>query len=360
MTLEERIQAFVELGRIIRIATGDEVPQKLTASEEKLVDELRFLIEDHVNTNPWFDPFHVRFALRAIAGMLQEVQLREWTAAYPGLEEPSGQKVALIMAGNLPAVGFHDFLSVLMAGHAALIRLSSDDRRLIPWMASCLITLHPGFSSLINFSEEPLRGFDAVIATGSSNSARYFEYYFGKYPHIIRRNMNAVAVVSGNETLEELNGIADDILLYYGRGCRSVSQILVPTHYDFGPLLQALGRYAHYAVHFKFFNNYEYNKAVMLVNKVPHFDTGFFLLTENASINSPLAVLHYLHYQSVEEVESYLLHHAGQIQCVSTTLSLHFPHVKPGTTQFPMLTDYADRVDTLTFLCDLKNFAKNL
>ncbi|MGC8866301.1 MAG: hypothetical protein ACP5O2_11345 [Bacteroidales bacterium] len=360
MTLEERIQAFVDLGRIIRSVVGEKMPQALSPVEERLAADLRFLIEDHLNTNPWFDPFHVRYALQAIASMLGENELRHWAAAYPGLTETSNQKVALIMAGNLPAVGFHDFLSVLLAGHSALIRLSSEDRWLIPWMANCLTTLYPRFSPFIHFFDEPLRGFDAVIATGSNNSARYFEYYFGKYPHIIRRNMNAVAVISGNEAPDELEGIVDDILLYYGRGCRSVSQLLVPADYDWGPILKALYKYDHYSVHFKFFNNYEYNKAVMLVNKVPHLDTGFLLLTENASINSPLAVVHYLRYHSLEEIESYLKHHSGQIQCVSTALPLNYPHVQPGTTQMPALTDYADRIDTMSFLCDLKNFAKNL
>lgn len=360
MTLEERIISLARLGIVIQYATGELPSADLSAPEKKLADDLSFIIEDHVNTNPWFDAFHVKYALRAIAGLLKEDALREWVAYYPEVGRPRQKTVALVMAGNLPAVGFHDFLSVLVAGHVALIRTSSDDNRLIPWMAACLGVIHPDFSSLIRFTDQPMRGFDAVIATGSNNSARYFEYYFGKYPHIIRRNMNAVAVLSGNETPEELEGFADDILLYYGRGCRSVSQLLVPQGYDFSALLQALQKYAYYSIHFKFFNNYEYNKAVFLVNKVPHLDNGFLLLTENSSINSPLAVLHYLYYGDLAEVQNYLNHHAQAIQCVSTGLSLTFPHVKPGTTQQPTLIDYADRMDTLAFLCELKNFSKTI
>ncbi len=360
MTLDERIAALARLGIIIQCATGDLPSAELLETEQNLAGELSYIINDHVNTNPWFDSFHVKYALRAIGAMLSEDALREWVAKYPAASQPGKKTIALIMAGNLPAVGFHDFLSVLVAGHTALIRTSFGDRRLIPWMASCLRVIHPDFTSLICFSEEPMRGFDAVIATGSNNSARYFEYYFGKYPHIIRRNMNAVAVLSGKETPEELEGIADDILLYYGRGCRSVSQLLVPHGYDFAPLLLALQKYAHYSVHFKFFNNYEYNKAVFLVNKVPHLDNGFLLLTQNASINSPLAVVHYLYYRDLTEVEKYLSRNAQAIQCVSTGLPLSFPHVKPGTTQQPTLTDYADRIDTLAFLCDLKKISKTI
>ncbi len=360
MTLEERIGAFVRLGKIIQCALGDNDSHDLSSQEFSLANELNFIIEDHVNTNPWFDAFHVKFALRAIVRMLDEPALRKWIEAYPELQANGQKTVALIMAGNLPAVGFHDFLSVLVAGHSALIRTSSEDRRLIPWMAACLRVIHSDFQSFIHFTEEPLRGFDAVIATGSNNSARYFEYYFGKYPHIIRRNMNAVAVISGMETLVELQGLADDILLYYGRGCRSVSQLLVPEGFDFNPIINALQKYAHFVNHFKFFNNYEYNKAVMLVNKVPHLDTGFLLLTENLSIHSPLAVVHYQYYKSIQQVENYLNANTHSIQCVSSTLPLAFAHVSPGNTQLPSLDDYADKVDTLAFLCKVKNFAKSI
>ncbi|MEJ5301858.1 MAG: hypothetical protein WHT22_00400 [Bacteroidales bacterium] len=360
MNLNERIAAFSRMGVLIQCATGDGISENLSNPEKELVLKLRYIIEDHVNTNPWFDAFHVRYALRAISDMLREDALQEWVSHYPEADLPGQKTIALIMAGNLPAVGFHDFLSVLITGHAALIRNSSDDPRLIPWMASCLKTIHPDFSSIIQITNEPMHGFDAIIATGSNNSARYFEYYFGKYPHIIRRNMNSVAVLSGHETPEELEGISDDILLYYGRGCRSVSQLLVPRNYDFKPLIQAIQKYAHYAIHHKFFNNYEYNKAVMLVNKVPHIDTGFLLLTENASLNSPLAVIHYLYYDNPKEVENYLNYNAQSIQCVSTSLPLDFPHVRPGTTQIPALNDYADRVDTIAFLCELKKIPKSI
>jgi hypothetical protein len=338
MTLEQRISAFARLGDEIR------------AGLDGKPDFEEIIIKAKVH-NPWFDPRFTRIALQSIADWLSSEKLQNWTATYPeNYFDEAETKIGVIMAGNIPLVGFHDFLSVLISGKVFKGKLSSQDEFLLPFLADKLIEIEEGFRDKIIFVSHLLKDFDAVIATGSNNSARYFDYYFGKYPHIIRRNRNSAAVLEGDESEEQLQALADDVFLYFGLGCRSVSKIFVPEKYDLTRLLDAFTAYEFLHEHTKYFNNYEYNKSIFLLNKVPHLDNGFCLLTENESLASPVSVLHYEEYDDLEVLQRRLLTESAQIQCVAGGEKLHIPHEKFGNTQYPRLDEYADNVDVINFL----------
>jgi len=339
MTLAQRIDAFNELGKLIR--------QGLDEKHEAFETEI---VKAKVH-NPWFAPRFTRIALYAIADLLTKENLQKWVSAYP--EEyfaDSNIKVGVIMAGNIPLVGFHDFLSVLISGKVFKGKLSSQDEHLLPFLAGKLIGIEPAFEHKIEFVPHLLKDFDAVIATGSNNSARYFDYYFGKYPHIIRHNRNSVAVLQGEETKEQLQLLADDIFLYFGLGCRSVSKIFVPAGYDVTLILDAFENYAFLHEHTKYFNNYEYNKSIYLINGTPHFDNGFCLLTENNAYASPVSVIYYEEYDDIDALSRRLMLENEQIQCIVGGDKLDFAHEKFGNSQYPGLSEYADNEDVISFL----------
>jgi len=338
MIIEKRIDAFVKL--------GDDIRKGLIG--DSLFEETIIKAKVH---NPWFDPRFTRLALESIAGWLTQANLEQWIAGYPTeYFADSDIKVGVIMAGNIPLVGFHDFLSVLISGKVFKGKLSSQDEILLPFLAGRLIAIEPAFKDKIVFVPQLLKDFDAVIATGSNNSARYFDYYFGKYPNIIRHNRNSVAVLTGDETEGQLRKLADDIFMYFGLGCRSVSKIFVPRNYDFPKMLDTLSVYDFLSFHTKYFNNYEYNKSIYLLNKVPHFDNGFSLLTENIAYASPVSVLFYEEYDDLEAVERRLMLESAQIQCVVGGEKLQIEHENFGNAQSPRLNQYADNVDVLDFL----------
>ncbi len=353
MELEERIRAFARLGEILReIFRGS--GQERKPAETDAVAVLREQADEAFRYNGWFTRNFVYRALYALGERLQEADLRRWTEKYPALGVSKKPKtVGVVMAGNVPAVGFHDFLSVLMSGHRLQARLSSDDNKLMPAIADVLLEIEPGFSHFISFTEETLHDFDAIIATGSNNTSRYFEYYFGKYPHIIRKNRNGVAVLTGEETEKQMQALADDVFLYYGLGCRNVAKLFVPEEYDFGLLLSVLGARKEIAEHHKYFNNYEYNKAIFLVNGRNHLDTGNLLLVEDDKFVSPVGVLHYSFYSSPVALHNHLMVNGEQVQCVVSDAGFLDNTVPFGKSQSPALWDYADGVDTLDFLLSL-------
>ena len=256
------------------------------------------------------------------------------------------------MAGNLPLVGFHDLLCVLVAGHKAIVKLSSDDRVLLPYLITQIRTFAPEWAEAVAFTDDKVTEYDAVIATGSDNTARYFEYYFGKKPHIIRKNRHSVAVLTGEETPEELQDLGKDIFLYYGLGCRSVSKLFVPQGYDFDLLFQAIYPYKDIIEEQKYANNYDYNKAVYLMSLYKLLENGFLLLKEDEHYGSPIATLFYEYYTNKETLKKKLATDREKIQCVvgHNFIDGEIPF---GQTQTPKLWDYADGVNTLTFLLNL-------
>lgn len=331
------IQILTELGR--RLSQPDAQLQQLAATEQHL--------------NPWFTPQNVEQAMQAIASSLNEAGLEQWLSAY-NLTEHEPKKVGLILAGNIPLVGFHDVLCVLVSGNIAQIKASSQDARLIRYVLQVLADIEPTFANRYQFVER-LEGFDAIIATGSNNTSRYFEYYFSKVPHIIRKNRNSVALLTGEESKEQLHSLGKDIFGYFGLGCRNVSKMLVPQGYDFVPFFEAIEPHYTISQHYKYHNNYDYNKAIYLVNRDKHFDNGFLLLKEDARLASPLAVVFYEEYADLAAAQQTLTDLKDQIQCVVSTAPVQTDNqvVDFGQSQQPALWDYADGIDTLQFLLNL-------
>ncbi len=337
-TLSDRISAFVQLGiRLSNISEEEKIP----------------LFQQAENQNPWFTHRSLEQAMEGIRVMLEAKALEKWLAPYPVLDPVSPKQVGLMLSGNIPAVGFHDILSVLIAGHSASIKLSSQDAALPLWLIQELKRIEPRFSDRIQI-EEMLKNKQAYIATGSDNSARYFNYYFGKYPHLIRSNRTSVAILQGDESTADMQALGADIFDYFGLGCRNVSKVFVKNQGQLTDLLDALESYSWVGNHHKYFNNYEYNKSIYLVNRTTHLDNGFLLLRESTDLVSPIGVLFYEIYADQQELKAKLKELDAKIQCVVGNLTVELPGIIPfGQTQCPQPWDYADGVDTLQFLSDL-------
>lgn len=330
--------------------------EKLIIAFKKLGDYLvnpdqtfRNSILSTQNNNAWFTAEEVEKSINALHKMLNPEDLDQWFNSICVTEQP--KKVGLILAGNIPLVGFHDVLCVLATGNIALIKLSSSDDKLLPLLLTKLTEIEPLLKEHIVYVER-LKDFDAVIATGSNNTSRYFEYYFGKGPNIIRKNRSSVAVLNGKETAEEITLLGHDIFDYFGLGCRNVSKIYIPEGYDIKNFFEPLESFKDMINHFKYNNNYDYNKSIYLVNLAEHFDNGFLLLKEDTSMSSPLAVLYFEKYTDVKTVEQNLQTVEDQIQCVVTNLKLNLNTgiLGFGQSQAPKLWDYADNVNTIEFL----------
>ncbi|AVM55023.1 acyl-CoA reductase [Capnocytophaga sp. oral taxon 864] len=302
--------------------------------------------------NSWFTRANVIFAFKSWSEALSENNVQQWLSQYQLPQTTSPKKILIIMAGNLPLVGFHDLLCVLVAGHKAIVKLSSDDGVLLPYLIKQMKAFAPEWAEAVAFTDDKVTEYDAVIATGSDNTARYFEYYFGKKPHIIRKNRHSVAVLTGEETPEELQDLGKDIFLYYGLGCRSVSKLFVPQGYDFDLLFQAIYPYKDIIEEQKYANNYDYNKAVYLMSLYRLLENGFLLLKEDEHYGSPIATLFYEYYTNKEALKKKLATDREKIQCVvgHNFIDGEIPF---GQTQTPKLWDYADGVNTLTFLLNL-------
>ena len=329
MTLQDRIEWLSKLG------------DYMLSTERDWSDAL----EKAGRENGWFIPEFTDIAIKNIAtAFLKKEKLENWAANYQLTSQTkTPRKVGIVMAGNIPLVGFHDFLCVFITGHKAIIKPSSKDQVLIKHLVQKLIEWKPGLAEVIQFSEM-LKGCDAYIATGSNNTSRYFEYYFGKYPHIIRRNRTSVAILTGQETDTELGKLADDVYLYFGLGCRNVTKIYVPVDYDFVPLLEIFKKYNYLADHHKYKNNYDYNLALHLLNKKFYMTNGSVLVVEEPALFSPISQLNYEFYTDKKILAEQLLQNPD-MQCLVSK-----DHIPFGGAQSPSLTDYADGIDTMAFL----------
>lgn len=337
MSLEERIDAFAKLGERIN-AIGEEEFEILSSSVQ--------------NNNTWFTANQTKNALQAIASNLEKENLQSWLKHYDLKSYTDTKSIGILMAGNVPAVGFHDLLCVLLAGHKACIKLSSSDQVLIKWLIRELVKLEPRFEALVSI-EEMLKSKDAYIATGSDNSARYFQYYFGKYPHLIRKNRTSVGILDGSEKANDFKELAKDIFQYYGLGCRNVSKLFVRDHNTLIPFLDAIAEFKEVMHNHKYHNNYEYNKSILLVNKDPHLDNGFLLMRESSALVSPIAVLYYELYGDLEQLNVRLSEEKEKIQCIVSLHGWYPGSLEFGSAQCPGLGDFADGVDTLQFLNNL-------
>ena len=297
------------------------------------------------STNAWFSTEHITLSIKNIAEQfLQKDILEQWVSNYSLPANP--KTVGIVMAGNIPLVGFHDFLCGFISGHNVRLKQSSKDEVLLKHLVGKLAEWEPQVAEQAQVSDM-LKGCDAYITTGSNNTARYFEQYFGKFPHIIRKNRTSVAILDGNETEAELELLADDIFLYYGLGCRNVTQVHIPEKYDFEKLLGSFKRYAHYIDQNKYKNNYDYHLALYLLNRVPYMTNEFVLLVENPLPFSAVSVLHYQYYTDLKNIEEKLSQN-DDIQCIVSKNKTPL-----GSAQKPRINDYADNVDTMAFLCGL-------
>lgn len=308
--------------------------------------------------NAWFTHEFVIKSLKVWASTLTQRNLKTWVAKYPELSEKSTisrKKVAVIMAGNIPLVGMHDFLCCLLTGHSVIAKMSSDDAVLLPLIGDILIDSYPDLKHRMEFTCGQIKGFDAVIATGSDNTAKHFEYYFSGYPHIIRKNRNSIAVLDGNESFSNLDDLCYDIFDYFGMGCRSVSKIFVPKGYDFSNLTMLFDAFDRIGDHHKYKNNYDYQKSVLMINKIPFIDHRNLLLIKNSSLKSPLSVLHCEEYGSQFEVVDFINDNADNLQCVVCNSAIIDKTIPFGNSQSPSLWDYADGIDTVKFLLSLNS-----
>ena len=349
MTLETKKSVFVELGKFLtQFSQNNTLKNPAVLHNETFFDAFVDLIHLSQSHNGWYTPEQVYFSIQSWAEALTDENLTQWLSVYD-LEKNKSKNVALILAGNIPLVGFHDFLSVLITGNKVLVKTSSNDQHLLPFLAKYIIAVDPEFASRITFVEGKLENFDAVIATGSNNTARYFEYYFKDKPSIIRKSRNSVAVLSGNETKEQLAALGEDIFRYFGLGCRNVSKLFVPKDYSFVPFFEAIFEYQDVIHYEKYANNYDYNKAVFLMSNFKLLDNGFLTLKEDKSHASPISSVFYENYQTVADLEKRLEAESEQIQCIVSD-NLIEKSIKFGETQKPALWNYADNIDTISFL----------
>ena len=349
MTLAERKSAFIALGKFLSQFKLDNSQQlENVPHNDPFYSDMLALIELSRSHNGWYTEEQVFFALQSWAEALTAENLDKWLENY-NMEGIEAKKVGLILAGNIPLVGFHDFLSVLITGHKALVKTSSNDQHLLPFLAKYLIAVQPKFNDNIIFTEGKLEGFDAVIATGSNNTARYFEYYFKDKPSIIRKNRNSVGILTGKETKEDLVALGEDIFRYFGLGCRNVSKLFVPKGYDFKVFFEAIFEYKDVIFYEKYANNYDYNKAVFLMSNFKLLDNEFLTLKEDTSHASPISSVFYEFYDDLDHLKERLKTEYEQIQCIVSN-KLTDDSIAFGQTQKPGLLDYADNVDTIAFL----------
>jgi len=347
MDLNSRIQTFIALGEIM---AG--FPEGATD------DSLHFLKEAALRAeaaNRWFTQPNIHHAIRTIGESLTAKNLNQWLLPYMDLLARTGntiKTVGVVMAGNIPLVGFHDFLSVLICGHRFAGKLSAQDSVLLPALLQLMTEADERWQEMVEFSTSPLRKFDAIIATGSNNTFRYFDYYFRPYPNLIRRNRNGIAILTGGETNRELSGLADDIMRYFGLGCRNVSKIFIPRNYDLKILQPYFHEYREAEYHNKYRNNYDYQKGILTVNNRPFLDFGNLILLEDKRVPTPVALLHFERYGEIRELAREITVSAGLIQCVVCHSDPGVPFIQPGSSQQPALWDYADGTDTVKFLLE--------
>ena len=350
MNLEQRNNAFTELGKFLSQFSQEKVEKLENVKHNDLFfDGFKHQIKLAQEYNGWFTNSNILFSIEGWSKILINNNLNKWLEKY-SFNSVNSKKIAIIMAGNIPLVGFHDFISVLISGHDVLVKQSSNDKHLLPYLAKYLEYVEPNFKNKITFTEEKLEGFDAVIATGSDNTARYFEYYFKDKPSIIRKNRNSVAVLTGEETKEQLESLSDDIFRYYGLGCRNVSKLFVPKSYDFKDFFEAIYKWHPVINEAKYANNYDYNKAVYLMSEFEMLENGFLMIKEDASYSSPIATLFYEYFEDYTSLQMKLDIDEEQIQCIVANGFRPNEEVNFGETQRPELWDYADDVDTIAFL----------
>ena len=349
MLQSEIKSGFIEVGKFL----GQFSLENSLKNEQVLHNDLFFndfldLIKLSQSHNGWYTPENVYYAIRSWSEALTNDNLNLWLSKY-SFENIKTKSIGIILAGNIPLVGFHDFLSVLISGHKVLIKTSTNDQKLLPYLVKYLVSIDENFKNHITFVDGKLENYDAIIATGSNNTARYFEYYFKDKPSIIRKSRNSVAVLNGSESKEQMIALGEDIFRYFGLGCRNVSKLFIPRNYNFDQFFNGMFPYQDVIKYEKYANNYDYNKAVFLMSNFALLDNEFLTIKEDASYASPIASVFYEYYDDFEVLKSKLSAEKDQIQCIVSN-NLIDNSIAFGETQKPNLWDYADDVDTISFL----------
>ncbi|MEQ9262461.1 MAG: acyl-CoA reductase [Owenweeksia sp.] len=349
--LADRISAFGLLGQFLGQYEKENNADELKKLNQFFLAGLRENIQQAGIYNNWFTRDNTEFALQQWSEALSAQNLEAWTQRYPAdhfNQDP--RTIAIIMAGNIPMVGFHDLLSVLLSGHKALIKPSGDDKILIPFICQVLVAIDRRFASRITLADGRLTGFDAIIATGSNNSSRYFDHYFSKYPHVIRKNRTSVAMLNGNETEAQLKNLSEDIFRYFGLGCRNVSKLYLPEGFDLDRLFKAFFQHKEVIDNKKYGNNYDYNRAIYMMERQAFLENGFMILKESTKLHAPASVVYYEFYADEKELVEKKETLSSQLQCVVGNPELDLCEAGFGQAQKPKLWDYADKVDILKFL----------
>lgn len=344
---EEIINVLAQLGAIFNTVSSNTNWSNYDCGITKIeFEDFQLFIKKEQQHNPWFTEKNIKSALKGLAVMLEKEQLIEFSDRYLFTQNP--KKIALIMAGNIPLVGFHDLICVLLSGNNAVCKLSSQDSRIPMFVIRLLIEMDERLATKIQLIVGPLKNFDAVIATGSNNTIAQFESYFGKYPHIFRRNRTSIAVLTGEETNEELSALGDDCFLFFGMGCRNVSKIFIPKDFNTNRLFEAFLPHSDVINHHKYGNNYDYNRTIFLMNSIPFLDNNCFILKEDKGLHAPLSVIYFERYDSLEEAFSFIQTHRQELQVIVGRNQTPF-----GVAQTPKIDDFADDVDTMLWLNEL-------
>ena len=341
---KERLIAFSELGTLFKENVDKKENKKFPEWDTVLE---KTLIESH-SYNSWFTIDNLKLSLKNWSNSLQENIISDWLSKY-NIEDKSSKKIAIIMAGNIPAVGFHELLCSLLLNFDCIVKLSSEDKLLIPFIVKFLESRNEKLKNKVTFESEKLKDFDGVIATGNNNSHRYFDYYFSKYPNLLRKTRHSIAVLDGKESDNDLSELSNDIFNYFGLGCRSVSKVFIPYGYDLDLLFNAFFRHKEVVNHNKYVNNFDYNKAVYLMSKEKFIENGFIILKEESKLGSPIGCLFYEFYNDKKEITKLINNNSDSIQCVVSNINFN-TNIKFGQTQCPNINDYADNNDTIKFL----------
>ncbi|MCK9292319.1 MAG: acyl-CoA reductase [Bacteroidales bacterium] len=356
LSLKQRQQAFIRLREFLSQFIESYPISKETFFNEQ-ENHLAHAIQKAMQNNAWFTEENILLAFDGIVRLLNEQDLTNWLQKYSVGKSDKPLNIGVVMAGNIPVVGFHDFMCVLISGNRFIGKLSSDDPYLLPALFNILVSFEPLVEGLAEFTADPFKKVDAIIATGSNNTSRYFEYYFSRYPHIIRRNRNGLAVFNGDETINDLQQLSVDVFSFFGLGCRNVSMLYLPIGYDPKEMFPGFERYENIISHSKYFNNYLYNKSLLLVNKEAHYDNGFVLLRPHQSLSSPVGVLHYDFYHDTDQLIARLSSQQSEVQCIVSKNGWFKGSDHFGQAQKPSIDVYADQIDTMQFLIELSEYS---
>lgn len=354
MTLEKRVEAFLKLGEILLYLSKKEGKKTNIFVEKKIEEEFEKLLIEVPKQNAWFTKENLFNSFIALIELLEKENITKWLSAYEKINKPKEKhKIGVIMAGNIPAVGFHDLLCVLISGNHFVGKFSSKDSTM-EFLCKTIIEIEPEFEKYISINEKiSPKEIDAIIATGSNNTARYFEYYFGNKPNVIRKNRNSVAILNGKETKEQLEQLSNDIFMYFGLGCRSVSKVYIPENYAIENIFLSFEKHSDLRNHNKYANNYDYHRAIYLMEQHKFLDNGFVILKENEALNSPVSVVHYQKYNNKDILKKELEILKEELQCIVGGEKIIDNMVDFGQSQKPTLSDYADNIDTMKFLLNL-------